>query len=162
RARQITAENKAFYDPDSPVIRSLESGGKSKNLFETLRRARGRRGNRTNPVQEAQRLVRIAEQTPGGMENLRALAYEDLFAEGLNANAVRAPERIMRRNEEMYRVVFGEHYDEALELVDLARLHTRGEAGTAAEAYRTGSGVSPAAFLFGVAKSARNPVQAAV
>lgn len=162
RARQLTVENKELYDADSPVIRALDKGGQAKNLFEVMRRATGRKGNRTNPVEEAQRLVRIAEQTPGGMENLRALAYEDLFAEGFNPNAVRAPEKIMRRNEEMYRVVFGEHYDDALQLVDLARVHTRGAAGTAAEAYRTGSGVSPAAFLFGLAKSARNPVSAAV
>jgi hypothetical protein len=162
RARQLTLENKQLYDADSPVIRALDKGGKSKNLFEVMRRAVGRKGNRTNPVEEAQRLVRIAEQTPGGMDNLRALAYEDLFSEGFNPNAVRAPEKIMRRNEDMYRVVFGEDYDQALELVDLARMHTRGEAGTALEAYKTGSGVSPAAFLFGVAKSARNPVQAAV
>lgn len=162
RARQITVENRSLYDADSPVIRALDKGGQAKNLFEVMRRATGRKGNRTNPVEEAQRLVRIAEQTPGGMENLRALAYEDLFAEGFNPNAVRQPEKILRRNEAMYRVIFGDHYDEALELIDLSRLHTRGEAGTAAEAYRTGSGVSPAAFLFGVAKSARNPVQAAV
>lgn len=162
RARQLTVENKALYDPDSPVIRTLDRGGKAQNLFEVMRRATGRKGNRTNPVEEAQRLVRIAEQTPGGMENLRALAAEDLFREGFNPTAVRQPEKILRRNEEMYRVIFGEHYDEALQLVDLAQLHTRGEAGTAAEAYRTGSGVSPAAFLFGLAKSARNPVQAAV
>jgi hypothetical protein len=62
----------------------------------------------------------------------------------------------------MYRVIFGQHYDDAVQLVELSRLHTRGEVGTAAEAYRTGSGVSPAAFLFGLAKSATNPVQAAV
>lgn len=161
-ARRITLENKTLYDADSPVIRALDKGGQAKNLFEVMRRATGRKGNRTNPVEEAHRLVRIAEQTPGGMENLRSLAYEDLFAEGFNPNSVRQPEKILRRNEDMYRVIFGEHYDEALELVELSRLHTRGEAGTASEAYRTGSGVSPAAFLFGVAKSARNPVQAAV
>jgi hypothetical protein len=68
----------------------------------------------------------------------------------------------MRRNEDMYRVIFGDHYDDAVRLVELSRMHTRGAVGTSAEAYKTGSGVSPAAFLFGLAKSATNPVQAAV
>lgn len=162
RARQITLDNNEFYDLESPVIRSLDSGGQAKNLFSKMREARGRRGKRTDPVSEAQRLVRIAEQTPGGMENLRALAAEDLFQEGFTPTAIRQPDKILRLNEAMYRVVFGDNYDQMVELLDLTRLHTRGEAGTAAEAYRTGSGVSPASFLFGVAKSARNPVQAAV
>lgn len=162
RARKITVENKALYDSDSPVIRALDKGGKASNLFEVMRRATGRKGNRTNPVEEARRLVNIAEQTPGGMENLRALAAEDLFREGFNPNAVRQPDKILKRNEAMYRVIFGEHYDDAVQLLEMSRLHTRGEAGTAAEAYRTGSGVSPASFLFGIAKSARDPIQASV
>ncbi len=161
-ARARTLDNNTFYDINSPVIRTLESGGKAKNLFSTLRQAKGKRGARTNPAQEAQRLVRIAEQSPGGMENLRALAAEDLFAEGFNPSATRAPDKILRQNEDMYRVVFGDQYDQALELIDLARLYTRGSPGSPAEAYRTGSGVSPAAFLFGVARGAQNPVAAAV
>lgn len=162
RARQMTLENKEFYDADSPVIRALDRGGQSKQLFATMRKATGRKGNRTNPVEEANRLVRIADQTPGGMENLRALAAEDLFAEGFNPSATRRPEKVLRENEEMYRVVFGDQYDQAVELLDLARLYTKGSPGTAAEAYRTGSGVSPAAFLFGLAKGAQNPVGASV
>ena len=161
-ARARTLDNNTFYDINSPVIRTLESGGKSKNLFSTLRDAKGKRGARTNPAREAERLVRIAEQSPGGMENLRALAAEDLFAEGFNPSATRAPDKILRRNEEMYRVVFGDKYDQALELIDMARLHTRGSPGIPAEAYRTGSGVSPASFLFGLARGAQNPVAASV
>lgn len=161
-ARARTLDNNTFYDINSPVIRTLESGGKAKNLFSTLRSAKGKRGSRTSPAEEAQRLVRIAEQSPGGMENLRALAAEDLFAEGFNPSATRMPDKVLRQNEEMYRVVFGDQYDQALELIDLARLHTRGSPGIAAEAYRTGSGVSPASFLFGLAKGAQNPVAASV
>jgi hypothetical protein len=162
RARQMTVENKEFYDSDSAVIRALDKGGQAKNLFAVMRKATGRKGNRTNPVEEAQRLVRIADQSPGGMENLRALAAEDLFAEGFSPTATRTPDKILRQNEEMYRVIFGDQYDQALELIDLSRLHTRGSPGVAAEAYRTGSGVSPAAFLFGLARNATNPVAAAV
>lgn len=161
-ARAATLENSQFYDIGSPVIRTLEAGGQPKNLFSTLREAKGRRGARTNPAQEAQRLVRIAEQSPGGMENLRALAAEDLFSQGFNPSATRTPGNVLRRNEEMYRVVFGDSYDQALELIDLSRLHTRGSPGVAAEAYRTGSGVSPAAYMFGLAKGATNPVAAMV
>lgn len=162
RARALTLENNTFYDINSPVIRTLEAGGQSKNVFSAIRNAKGKRGARTSPAEEAQRLVRIADQTPGGMENLRALAAEDLFADGFNPSATRTPDAVLRRNEEMYRVIFGDQYDQALELLDLSRLHTRGSPGTSAESYRTGSGVSPAAFLFGLAKSSKDPVGASV
>lgn len=161
-ARRLTLENKEFYDADSPVIRALDKGGQAKNLFSVMRKATGRKGNRTNPVEEAQRLVRIAEQSPGGMENLRALAAEDLFANGFNPTATKVPDKILRQNEDMYRVIFGDDYDQTLELLDLSRLYTKGSAGTAAESYRTGSNVSPAAFMMGLARNATNPIAAAV
>lgn len=162
RARAITLENNDLYSAHSPVIRMLESGGSERSLFTTLRNARGRRGARTGPVEEAQRLVNIAEQTPGGMENLRALAAEDLFRNGFNPSGTKRPAELLKQSEEMYRVIFGDKYDEAVQLLEMSRLATRGSAGTAAEAYRVGSNVSPAAFLMGLAKSANNPVSAAV
>lgn len=162
RARALTLENNDLYSVNSPIIRMLEAGGTERNLFTTLRNAKGRRGARTNPIQEARRLVRIAEQTPGGMENLRALAAEDLFRNGFNPSGTRRPDELLRQSEGMYREIFGDRYDEAVELLDMSRLATRGSAGTAAEAYRVGSNVSPAAFMMGLAKSATNPVQAAV
>lgn len=161
-ARRLTLENNVFYDPDSPIIRALDQGGSPKNLFTKMREARGRRGKRTNPVEEARRLRSIAEQTPGGMENLRALAAEDLFADGFNPTAIRQPEKVLRRNEAMYRVIFDDDYDRMRELLDLTRLSTLGNPGTAAESYRTGSNQSPAAFILGLAKAARDPAGAAV
>lgn len=162
RARAITLENNDLYSAHSPVIRMLESGGSERNLFTTLRNARGRRGARTGPVEEAQRLVNIAKQTPGGMENLRALAAEDLFKNGFNPSGTKRPAELLEQNEKMYRVIFEDKYDEAVELLEMSRLATRGSPGTAAETYRVGSNVSPAAFLMGLARSATNPVQGAV
>ena len=161
-ARRVTLENNIFYSEHSPVIRMLDAGGKPQNLFSAIRNAKGRRGARTNPAEEARRLVRIAEQTPGQMENLRALAAEDLFFEGLNPSAVKVPDKTLRQNEAMYREIFGQHYDEVMEILDLSKLATKGSPGTAVESYRTGSNVSPAAFLAGLAKATRNPIEASV
>lgn len=162
RARALTAANAEMYDPASTVINSLEKGGTPKSLFSRLRGAQGRKGARTTPVQEAEKLVRIAEQTPDGMANLRALAISDLFYDGLVPTATHTPQKILKANEDLYRVVLGADYDEAINLLELSRLGATGKAGTAAQAASVGSGVSPAKFLFGLARAQVDPISAAV
>ena len=161
-ARRLTAQNADLYNPNSPIISALDKGGQSRSLFAQLRNAKGKTGARTSPADEARRLVRVAEQTPGGMENLKSLAIEDLFYDGLVPTATRTPSKVMAKNEEMYRVILGDQYDNAVELLDLSRLATAGKEGTAAQVSSVGSGVAPAKFLFGLARSATDPIGAAV
>jgi hypothetical protein len=160
-ARALTRANKDLYDPNSPVIRALESGGDQKGLFRSIRSGRGKRGARTTPQEEAERVVRIAEQVPGGRENLVKMAIEDLFGEGLDFAATRTsvPIKTLQNNEAVYRTVLGnEQYEKAIDLLELSRMAVRGKAGTAAQAMSVGSGVAPAAFLFGLAEEALSPV----
>lgn len=162
RARHLTAQNASLYDPSSTIINSLEKGGTPKSLFSRLRSAQGRRGARMTPAGEAKRLMRVAEQTPGGVKNIRSLAIEDLFFDGLNPIATRTPIKTLKNNEDLYRVVLGDDYDKAIELLELSRLGSAGKAGTSAQAASVGSGVSPAKFLFGMARASAEPISAAV
>lgn len=160
RAKALTRSNKDLYDLDSPVIRVLEQGGQERNLFTAMRNAKGKVGNRMSPASEAERLMRIADQTPGGVENLQRMAVEDLWnaSGGFSASGARSPIKILQKNEEAYRVVLGDQYDRAMELLEMSQIATRGKAGTANQAMSVGSGVSPAQFLFGIAEMATNPV----
>jgi len=157
-AKRITRENKSLYDMDSPIIRVLDQGGNERNLFTALRNSRGRRGKRFDSTGEAERLKRVADQTPGGAENLRRMAISDLFHSGLEATKTRTPLKTLEAHEGAYRVVLGDaDYERAVELLEWSQIGTRGAAGTPNQAMRTGSGIAPAQFLFGLASEAVSP-----
>lgn len=158
-AKRVTRENKTLYDHDSPIIRTLDSGGADKNLFTSLRNARGKKGKRFNSETEAKRLHRIASQTPDGVRNLRKLAVDDLFrnSQGLNPTATRTPLKTLLEHDKAYKIVLGDDYDNAVQLLEWSQLATRGSAGTPNQAMRTGSGIAPAQFLFGLMSEAVSP-----
>lgn len=169
-ARRLTLELKDLYDLDSPIIRVAERGGTQKNLFTALRSGTGKPGSRTTPLNEAKRLVRIAQQTERGPENLRRMALQDILSEGLNGRGLTTAKRRLRdpNTEEMYRLVLGERqlpdgstvnvYDKALELMEETTIASRGKAGTPAQAVSTGSGVGAAEQVFSLAKAANEPI----
>ena len=158
-AKNLTRENKMLYDLDAPTIRVLDQGGAEKGLFTAMRNAKGKKGKRFNGTSEAQRLMRIAEQTPDGVANLRRMAVDDLFrnTQGFVATGAKTPLKTLEQNSGAYRVILGKDYDRAVELLEMSKLGTRGAAGTANQAMRTGSGISPAQFLFGLARESVSP-----
>jgi hypothetical protein len=152
-ARRLTKENRELYDPDSPVVRVLEQGGTQGNLLSGIRTARGRSGKRMTPVDEARRAVRMAEQTPNGLEDLRAVAIDDLWKEGFDPGKTRRPLSVLKTNEDVYREILGnDTYDEVVNILEATRVAVTGRGETAAKAMSVGSGVQDPRAIFSIAR----------
>jgi len=158
-ARSLTRKNKILYDPKMPVVRAIEKGGSPDQLFAGVRSARGYRGTRTTPAQEAQRLV----DTVGSenADNLAGLAVRDLFknnAGEFDSGKTRQALKILKNQEAAYRILLGDRYDLATRYLETTSMLRTGGLGTPGDVHKTGSKIMPLDVIARTAADTNSPI----
>lgn len=135
-ARDATRRHYELFDGRSVAVAALNSMSEGRAIARRLRGSK-------RPAQEAERVLRIMEQSPGGADSFRRVLIDELTDEGLGNKSVGQMTRELRQHSKFYRTAFGEEkYGQMRDVLRKLRMAQTGSAATTAAAEKTGSGLN--------------------